>query len=69
MVDNPSNYLEYYTGYLEFSDMRRQAEHILKDRFSLKDFHQFLLDIGPAPFPVIRERLNLWIKEQKSHSY
>lgn len=62
MVDNPSNYLEYYGGYLEFSDMRRRAEHALKDKFSLKDFHQFLLDIGPAPFPVIRERLNGWIK-------
>lgn len=66
MVDNPSNYLEYYTGYLEFSDMRHQAEHALGDSFSLKDFHQFLLDMGPSPFPVIREKLNLWISEQKA---
>ncbi len=65
MVDNPTNYLEYYVGYLEFSDMRRKAEQALKKNFQLKDFHQFLLDIGPAPFPVIRERLEGWIQEQK----
>ncbi|MCI8950676.1 MAG: DUF885 domain-containing protein [Lachnospiraceae bacterium] len=65
MVDNPTNYLEYYVGYLEFSDMRKKAEQALKKDFQIKDFHQFLLDIGPAPFPVIRKRLEGWIQEQK----
>lgn len=65
MVDNPTNYLEYYVGYLEFSDMRRKAEKALGNAFIAKDFHQFLLDIGPAPFAVIRDRLEAWIKERK----
>lgn len=65
MVDTPTNYLEYYVGYLEFSDMRRKAEKALGDAFVAKDFHQFLLDIGPAPFAVIRDRLEAWIKERK----
>lgn len=65
MCDNPSNYLEYYVGYLEFSDMRQRAEKALGSAFEAKAFHQFILDIGPAPFPVIRERLEEWIKEQK----
>lgn len=66
MIDNPSNYLEYYVGYLEFSDMRKKTEKALGDRFQTKAFHQFLLDIGPAPFTVIRERLEGWIQEQKT---
>lgn len=66
MIDNPSNYLEYYVGYLEFSDMRKKTEQALGDRFEAKAFHQFLLDIGPAPFTIIRERLEEWIKEQKA---
>lgn len=65
MVDNPSNYLEYYAGYLEFSDMRKRTEQALGNQFQLKEFHQFLLDIGPAPFSVIRDRLNDWIREKK----
>ncbi len=66
MVDNPSNYLEYYAGYLEFSDMRKRTEEALGAKFRLKEFHQFLLDIGPAPFSVIRDRLNDWIREKKA---
>jgi len=65
MVDNPTNYLEYYVGYLEFSDMRKKAEKALGKAFEAKAFHQFLLDIGPAPFAVIRKHLEDWIKERK----
>ncbi len=65
VADNPTNFLEYYVGYLEFYDMRKKAEEALGNAFEAKAFHQFLLDIGPAPFGVIRERLEEWIKEVK----
>lgn len=64
MVDNPSNYLEYYVGYLEFSDMREKAEEALGETFDLMEFHRFLLDTGPAPFSVLRKGLERWIQEQ-----
>lgn len=64
MVDNPSNYLEYYVGYLEFSDMREKAEEALGEAFDLMEFHRFLLDTGPAPFSVLRKGLGRWIQEQ-----
>lgn len=64
MVDNPSNYLEYYVGYLEFSDMREKAEEALGEAFDLMEFHRFLLDTGPAPFSVLRKELERWIQEQ-----
>ena len=66
MVDNPSNYLEYYVGYLEFSDMREKAEEALGEAFDLVEFHRFLLDTGPAPFSVMRKGLERWIQEQNA---
>ena len=64
MVDNPANYLEYYVGYLEFSDMREKAEEALGQDFDPVEFHRYLLDAGPAPFSVLRKGLERWIREQ-----
>lgn len=64
MVEEPSLYLAYYVGYLEFMELREEAEHALGDDFSLKEFHTFLLETGPAQFELIHERLQDWINEQ-----
>ncbi len=61
MVDNPSNYLEYYVGWLEIQNMREEAEEVLGDSFLAKDFHTFLLETGPASFPVIRSYFKAWL--------
>lgn len=61
MVDNPSNYLEYYVGWLEIQNMRDEAEEILGDSFDAKDFHTFLLETGPASFRVIRSYFKAWL--------
>ena len=64
LVENPTNYMEYYVGYLEIMEMRNTAEKILKDQFDLKAFHTFLLDIGPAQFSIIQPYFRLWLAEQ-----
>ena len=64
IVDNPVNYLEYYVGYMEIMDMREQAEETLGNDFSALEFNRFLLDIGPAPFRVIKPYFNEWLVEQ-----
>lgn len=61
MVSNPTNYLEYYVGYLEIIHLKGIAEKTLKKQFDLKEFHTFLLDIGPAPFSVINKHFKNWI--------
>lgn len=65
VVEKPGYYLNYFVGYLEFLRLRDKAEDILGDDFVLKDFHQFLLDIGPAPFYIIEDRMDQWMEEQK----
>lgn len=64
LVENPTNYMEYYVGYLEIMEMRNTAEKILKDQFNLKEFHTFLLDIGPAQFSIIQPYFRLWLAKQ-----
>jgi len=66
MIDNPTNYLDYCGGYVEIMEMRDQAQQELGDRFPLKEFHQFLLDIGPVPFSVIRSHFQTWLDNKKS---
>ena len=45
--------------------MKEDAQDALKDAFSLKEFHTFLLDFGPAPFSIIREHFGMWMNEQR----
>lgn len=63
IVAEPANYLKYYIGYLEFLSLREDAENRLGENFAAIDFHEFLLSLGPAPFPVIEKYLDLWIDE------
>ena len=62
MLSAPVNYLDYYVGYLELRHMKEQAERTLKKNFNLKEFNQLILDIGPAPFTVIRPYYDQWLK-------
>lgn len=64
LVENPTNYMEYYVGFLEIMEMKNTAQRVLKDKFQLKDFHTFLLDIGPAPFSVIQPAFRNWLSKQ-----
>lgn len=58
IVENPAEYLSYFIGYLEILELREMAQAALKDDFSMKDFHTFLLKIGPAPYNIISEYMN-----------
>ncbi len=61
LVEEPALYLAYYGGYLEFVELREKAEETLGEQFDLKEFHTFLLDVGPAQFEIIEDRLDAWL--------
>ncbi len=65
MIEEPALYPQYGIGYLEFMNLRDTAEKSLGNNFVLKDFHKFLLDIGPAQFDIIAGRMDNWIKEEQ----
>lgn len=64
IADTPGNYLAYYTGYLEITDLRRRAEDTLGPSFSRKDFHKFILDMAGADFGLIGKRFESWLTEK-----
>lgn len=53
----PAIYLPYSVGYLEFSDLLQCYLSLKGNDAPLLAFHTFLLETGPAPFPVLKERL------------
>ena len=52
MIAEPVSYLQYTLGYLEIMELRQTAETKLGSNFSLKEFHEFFLSLGPVPFVV-----------------
>lgn len=65
LIEEPALYLRYYESYLEFLELRDKAEKELGNKFNIKDFHQFILETGPAQFEIIDEWMDKWIDEQK----
>lgn len=62
VVQEPANYLSYFIGYLEFLALREQAQNTLGSQFSAREFHDFILTTGPAPFDILQEEMEAWMK-------
>lgn len=60
ILSEPGNYLKYYVGYLEFLELKEYAKNLFGSQYSDKQFHQALLDIGPAPFSILEKYLPLY---------
>lgn len=60
----PANYLKYYLGYLEICDLKSQARNCLGSDFDLKEFHEFILSSGPAPFELLEVYFKEWLQSQ-----
>lgn len=57
IIADPGNYLKYYIGYVEFLELKKDAIKTWGKDFSQERFHKEILEIGPAPFDVLREEI------------
>lgn len=57
IVEEPTNYLKYYLGYLQILSLKENAMSIWGDEYSNLRFHEFLLNLGPSDFTNLREQL------------
>lgn len=57
ILSDPANYLKYYIGYIEFLELKKEAITLWGEDFSQERFHKAVLDIGPAPFDLIRKHI------------
>ncbi len=51
ILGDPGNYLSYYIGYVEILELKKEYEG------TLMEFHKELLEIGPAPFEIIKKNI------------
>ena len=55
ILGDPANYLKYYVGYVEILELKKDYMKQQGEDFSQKEFHKELLEVGPAPFEVVRK--------------
>lgn len=64
VVGDPGLFLPYTVGHLKMRELRETAEDELGKKFDEKEYHQFLIDLGLAPFGVIEDELEKWLAKQ-----
>ena len=62
----PGQAVAYKTGQMEIWRLRREAEKILGDSFSLPGFHDAILSGGAVTIPVLQKRIEEWVKTQSA---
>lgn len=62
---NPCHYLMHYLGYREIMKMKQKAMETLGEKYSDYDFHTWLLDMGPAPFNIIKRHFDIYLNLYK----
>lgn len=55
IVEDPTNYLKYYMGYLHFLDLREKSKEQLGKAFDIREFHKKVLETGPCQFPILEK--------------
>lgn len=59
VVEAPANYLRYYLGSLNFTQLRQKMQEKQGSQFDIRQFHKRVLEIGPVQFPVLKKHLGL----------
>lgn len=57
IVEEPAHYLKYYIGYIEFLELKKNAQEIFGEKYSNRAFHDAVIRIGPAPFDILSKYL------------
>lgn len=55
IIGSPANYLKYYIGYVEFLELKKDWAEEKGEAFSQKEFHEAVLEVGPAPFEIVED--------------
>ncbi len=62
----PGAALCYKIGQLKIRELRTRAETALGDKFSVKEFHNQVLNSGSLPLILLEEKIDRWIAVEKS---
>lgn len=62
---NPGQALSYKIGQLKIMELRARAEKELGKDFSIKEFHNQVLETGCVPLALLEDKINGWISSNK----
>ena len=60
----PGQAVSYKIGMLKMQELRQYAETELGENFSLKDFHDVVLQDGAMPMDVLQDVVHDWVANQ-----
>jgi uncharacterized protein (DUF885 family) len=61
----PGQATSYMVGQLRIVELREQARTALGPRFSVKDFHNVVLQSGSVPLEVLTQQVDAWVAAQQ----
>lgn len=61
----PGQALAYKIGQLRILELRRESQHELGAKFSIRDFHDEILKDGALPLDVLERKIDEWIARQR----
>jgi len=61
----PGQALSYKIGQMKIRELRTKAEKELGTTFSIKEFHNQVLDAGCLPMKILEDKINSWIASKK----
>jgi len=61
----PGQALSYKIGQLKIRELRTKAEKELGSKFSIKEYHNQVLDAGCLPLKVLEGKIDKWIESKK----
>jgi uncharacterized protein (DUF885 family) len=64
-IARPAQATAYLLGYQEIVALRSEAERRLGERFALREFHDVVLGGGSTTLPLLRERVEAWLRGEE----
>ncbi|MEQ8809843.1 MAG: DUF885 domain-containing protein [Imperialibacter sp.] len=61
----PGQAVSYKIGQLKIQELRKKAEASLGDKFSIREFHNQVLNSGSLPLVLLEKKINSWIANSK----
>ena len=58
---NPGQACAYMIGQLKLVEMRERARAAMGNRFSIREFHNRVLDLGTLPLDLLESEIDLFI--------
>ncbi|WP_298487767.1 DUF885 family protein [uncultured Maribacter sp.] len=61
---NPGQALSYKIGQLKIQELRKKAKNAMGEKFSIKEFHNQILETGCVPLALLEDKINNWITQE-----